>query len=32
MDWLSRFNAAIDYIEDNLDKEIEFCLIARKAC
>jgi AraC family transcriptional regulator len=32
MDWLGKFTAVIDYIEVNLDKEIEYSSIARKAC
>lgn len=32
MDWLDRFNAAMDYIENNLDGEIEYLVIARAAC
>jgi AraC family transcriptional regulator len=32
MDWLDRFKRAIDYIEDNLDKKIEYSSIARAAC
>ncbi|WFR55836.1 AraC family transcriptional regulator [Anaerocolumna sp. AGMB13025] len=31
MDWLSRFNLAIDYIEDNLDGKIEYSVVARTA-
>ena len=32
MDWLDRFNAAIDYIENNLDNKIEYSSVARAAC
>ncbi|WNS40837.1 AraC family transcriptional regulator [Paenibacillus sp. MMS20-IR301] len=32
MDWLDRFNAAVDYIENNLDGEIEYSLVAQAAC
>ena len=32
MDWLERFNASIDYIENNLDSEIEYTIAAQKAC
>lgn len=31
MDWLERFTASIDYIENNLDGEIEFTIAAQKA-
>ncbi len=31
MDWLDRIRASIDYIEDNLNKEIDFTEVARKA-
>lgn len=31
MDWLDRFNAAIDYIENNLDGEIDYASLARAA-
>lgn len=32
MNWLERFNASIDYIENNLDKEIEYSKIAHAVC
>ncbi|MCL2189202.1 MAG: AraC family transcriptional regulator [Defluviitaleaceae bacterium] len=32
MDWLSRMNAAMTYIEDNLDGEINYDELARIAC
>ena len=32
MEWLKRIGAAIDCIEDNLDKEISYCEAARIAC
>ncbi|MEK5035531.1 AraC family transcriptional regulator [Paenibacillus sp. FSL R7-0302] len=32
MDWLNRFNKAIDYIESNLDNEIDYSYIAKIAC
>ncbi|MCQ4637717.1 AraC family transcriptional regulator [Anaerovorax odorimutans] len=32
MDWLKRMNEALEYIEDNLDGEIDYAVIARKAC
>jgi AraC family transcriptional regulator len=32
MDWLERMNGAIAYIEDNLDKDIDFEEAAKKAC
>lgn len=32
MDWIDKMNSALDYIEDNLDKEINYEEIARKAC
>lgn len=32
MDWLTKMNAAIDYIETNLTGEIDFSVIAQKAC
>lgn len=32
VDWLDRFNVAIDYIEDNLDGKIEYSSVARTAC
>lgn len=32
MDWLDRFNAAIDYIEKNLDGIIEYSSVAHAAC
>lgn len=32
MDWLDRFNAAIEYIENNLDGEIDYSFVARTAC
>jgi len=32
MDWLSKMNSAINYIEDNLIYEIDFNKVANKAC
>jgi len=32
MDWLDKFNAVIDYIEENLDAEIEYKTLAGLAC
>jgi AraC family transcriptional regulator len=32
MDWLQKMNAALNYIEDNLTEEIDFSLVAKKAC
>jgi len=32
MDWLTRMNQAIDYIEMNLDGEIDLSEVARRAC
>ncbi len=32
MEWLKKLEAAIDYIEDNLDKEISYDEAARIAC
>lgn len=32
MDWLDRFNSAIDYIENNLDDEIDYSYAAQIAC
>ena len=32
MEWLKNLGAAIDYIEDNLDKEISYDEAARIAC
>jgi len=32
VDWLDRFNAAIDYIENNLDSKNEYSMAARVAC
>lgn len=32
MEWLKKLGAAIDYIEDNLDKEISYDEVARIAC
>jgi AraC family transcriptional regulator len=32
MDWLDKFNTVIDYIEKNLDAEIEYKTLARLAC
>ena len=32
MDWLTKMNAAIDYIENNLTDEIDFGVVAMKAC
>ena len=32
MDWLKRMNCALDYIEENLTDEIDFQIVAQKAC
>ncbi len=32
MEWLKKLGAAIDYIEDNLDKEISYDKAAQIAC
>jgi len=32
MDWLEKFNAVIDYIEGNLESEIEYAALASLAC
>ena len=32
MDWLTKMNTAIDYIENNLADEIDFNVVASKAC
>ena len=32
MDWLTKMNSAIDYIEDNLTGKIDFNIVAQKAC
>jgi AraC family transcriptional regulator len=32
MDWLIKMNSAIDYIENNLTSEIDFNIVAMKAC
>jgi AraC family transcriptional regulator len=32
MDWLTKMNAAIDYIENNLTGEIDYGVVAMKAC
>ena len=32
MDWLKRMNAAIDYIERNLDRDIDYSQAAKAAC
>ena len=32
MDWLKKMNEALNYIEDNLTEEIDFAVIAQKAC
>ena len=32
MDWLAKMNSAIDYMESNLTNEIDFSVVARKAC
>ncbi|MEF2964832.1 AraC family transcriptional regulator [Paenibacillus sp. M1] len=32
MDWLERFNAALDYIEHHLEGEIEYSALARATC
>jgi AraC family transcriptional regulator len=31
VDWVTRFNASIDYIENHLDENIEYSLVAREA-
>lgn len=32
MDWLERINKALDYIEDNIDDDIDYTKIAQAAC
>lgn len=32
MNWLDRMNAAVDYMEENIDSEIDYHEIAKKAC
>ena len=32
MDWLIKMNSAIDYIEDNLTGEIDYSIVAQRAC
>ena len=32
MDWLSKMNGAVSYIEDNLTNEIDYAEVARRAC
>lgn len=32
MDWLTKMNAALDYIENNLAEDIDFTIISQKAC
>ena len=32
MEWIDKMNSALDYIEENLDKEIDYEIIAMKAC
>ena len=32
MEWLQKFNQALDYVEDNLEGEIEYETAARIAC
>lgn len=32
MNWLEKMNNAIDYIEDNLDKNIDYDILSQKAC
>ena len=32
MDWLDKMNCALDYIEENLSEDIDFAIIAQKAC
>ncbi len=32
MDWLTKMNSAIDYIENNLTEEIDFNIVCTKAC
>lgn len=32
MDWLTKMNEALDYIERNLTEDIDFSIIAQKAC
>lgn len=32
MDMLASLNAAVDYIENNLDRDIDFAMVARAAC
>jgi len=32
MDWLKKMNEALNYIEDNLTEEIDYAVVAKKAC
>lgn len=32
MDWLTKMNEALDYIENNLTEDIDFSVVAQKAC
>ncbi|CDM70348.1 Transcriptional regulator, AraC family [Clostridium bornimense] len=32
MEWIDKMNSALDYIEENLDKEIDYEVVAMKAC
>ena len=32
MDWLTKMNAALDYIENNLTEDIDYTIVAQKAC
>jgi len=32
MDWLDKMNAALDYVENNLVHEVDFNIVAQKAC
>lgn len=32
MDWLTKMNSALDYIEENLTDEIDLNVVCRKAC
>lgn len=32
MNWLTKMNAALDYIENNLTEDIDFAIVAQKAC
>lgn len=31
MDWLKRMNSAVDYVENNLNNEIDMAIVAQKA-